>query len=502
MSAVEKLTNIQEKNKSYICLGLDLDPKKMPPDSTVSIKAMYEFAMNIIEATKDQVCAYKPNLAFYEHLGHDGISLLETIVSRMPKEIPIIMDCKRGDIGNTASFYAEAMFEKFNADWVTLAPYMGYDSMRPFLEYKDKGIFVLCLTSNSGSKDFQLLDVGGKPLYEIVAEKVNYWNKENNCGLVVGATNPEQLKELRTIAKDMPLLIPGVGAQGGSLEKSLIYGTGDFKKPAVINVSRSVLYASNGADYADKAREELIRMNTETAKIKAGEFSESQAEKSNEPQQSAPSEPTTETKTQVQGFTVPKPTEQEHNSFKKPEPEIPEPKQPTPEIPTPEKPAPEIPKEEPPKNEIQNQNQQNKPTLPTPPLPQHQNQFSSPSPTQHHVPQPPQQPKPVEPTPPVEQKQEETSKSPVQEEPKRTPPPLPTPPPILQPNPEVIRRNREEQERRLKALQEQKQQQQQQQNGNSESSDNDSRSQENIQNNNQQNNRNNFEPRRHNRNNR
>ena len=503
MSAVEKLTNIQEKNKSYICLGLDLDPKKMPPDSTVSIKAMYEFAMNIIEATKDQVCAYKPNLAFYEHLGHDGISLLETIVSRMPKDIPIIMDCKRGDIGNTASFYAEAMFEKFNADWVTLAPYMGYDSMRPFLEYKDKGIFVLCLTSNSGSKDFQLLDVGGKPLYQVVAEKVNYWNKEHNCGLVVGATNPEQLKELRTIAKDMPLLIPGVGAQGGSLEKSLLYGTDNFKKPAVINVSRSVLYASNGPDYAEKAREELIRMNTETAKIKAGEFTESQPEKpETQQQQPAPTEQTTETKTQVQGFTAPNQTEpkqpiQENNSFKKPEPTIPDPKQPTPEIPTPDKPAPEIPKEAPPKNEFQNQHQQEKPTLPTPPLPQHQNQFSTPSPTQHHVPQPPQQAKPVEPAPPVEQKKEETPKSPVQEEPRKTPPPLPTPPPILQPNPEVIRRNREEQERRLKALQEQKLQQQ---NGNSEPSENSARPQEG--NNNQQNHKNNFESRRHNRHNR
>ncbi len=268
MSAVEKLQAIQEKNKSYICLGLDLDPKKMPPDSTLSIKSMYEFAMNIIEATKDHVCAYKPNLAFYEHLGHDGLSLLESIVKRMPENIPLILDCKRGDIGNTASFYAEAMFDKMNADWVTLAPYMGYDSMRPFLEYKDKGIFVLCLTSNSGSKDFQLLDVGGKPLYEVVAEKVDYWNKENNCGLVVGATNPEQLKDIRVIAKDMPLLIPGVGVQGGSLEKSLLYGTDNFTKPAVINVSRSVLYASNGADYADKARDELIKLNNQSKKLK------------------------------------------------------------------------------------------------------------------------------------------------------------------------------------------------------------------------------------------
>ncbi|KAA3633125.1 MAG: orotidine-5'-phosphate decarboxylase, partial [Calditrichaeota bacterium] len=261
MAATDKLTEIQEKNNSYICLGLDLDPKRMPAESTKSIKSMYEFAMNIIDATKDHVCAYKPNMAFFENLGHDGISLLESIVNRMPTDIPIILDGKRGDIGNTASFYAEAMYERFRADWVTVAPYMGYDSMRPFLEYNDKGIFVLCLTSNTGSKDFQLLDVGGKPLYQVVAEKVDYWNKEDNCGLVIGATNPEQLKELRVIAKNMPLLIPGVGAQGGSLEKAVLYGTDNFSKLAIINVSRSVLFASSGDDYAERAQQELIKLN-------------------------------------------------------------------------------------------------------------------------------------------------------------------------------------------------------------------------------------------------
>ena len=148
-------------------------------------------------------------------------------------------------------------------DWVTINPYMGYDSMRPFLEYPDKGVFVLCLTSNSGSKDFQMLNVEGKPLYSVVAEKVAYWNKDNNCGLVVGATHPEQLDEVRALAGDMPLLIPGVGAQGGARARNSRAGPvpPGFTKPAIINVSRSVLYASNGEDFAQRARQELEKLN-------------------------------------------------------------------------------------------------------------------------------------------------------------------------------------------------------------------------------------------------
>ncbi len=272
MSAVDKLEEIQGKNKSIICLGLDLDPRRMPPEYTKSIKGMYDFVTEIIEATKDMVCAYKPNMAFYENKGAEGISLLTSIAEHMPEDVVVILDGKRGDIGNTASFYAEAMYRKWKADWVTLSPYMGYDSMRPFLEYEDKGIFVLCLTSNTGSKDFQHLVVDGKPLYQVVAEKVAYWNKDNNCGLVVGATQPEHLKGLRSIAQSMPLLIPGVGAQGGSLEKAAVYGTDNFQKLAVINVCRSVLYASNGPDFAQRAREELKKLNDTVAGLRSGEI--------------------------------------------------------------------------------------------------------------------------------------------------------------------------------------------------------------------------------------
>jgi orotidine-5'-phosphate decarboxylase len=173
----------------------------------------------------------------------------------------VIIDGKRGDIGNTASHYARCLFDELGADWVTLNPYMGYDSMRPFLEYKDRGVFVLCLTSNTGAKDFQQLTIEGKPLYAVVAEKVAYWNKDGNCGLVVGATHPDQLKEIRALAGDMPLLIPGVGVQGGSLERAVEDGTENFEKVAVINVSRSVLYASSDDDFAQKAREQLESLN-------------------------------------------------------------------------------------------------------------------------------------------------------------------------------------------------------------------------------------------------
>ncbi|MDD5427172.1 MAG: orotidine-5'-phosphate decarboxylase [candidate division Zixibacteria bacterium] len=262
MGALKKLQKIQQDNKSMICLGLDLDVKRVPQVYSTSVKGLFDFTNRIIEATQDLVCAYKPNLAFYESLGSEGLSLLKLIVKRVPENIPIILDGKRGDISNTAAHYAQFMFEQLGGDWVTLNPYMGYDSMRPFLEYRNKGVFVLCLTSNPGSKDFQLLMVEGKPLYKIVAEKVSYWNKEDNCGLVVGATHPEQLDEIREVAKDMPLLIPGVGAQGGALEKAVLSGTDNFKKTAVINVSRSVLFASSDNDFAEKSRQELEKLNS------------------------------------------------------------------------------------------------------------------------------------------------------------------------------------------------------------------------------------------------
>ncbi|MFH2037093.1 MAG: orotidine-5'-phosphate decarboxylase [Candidatus Zixiibacteriota bacterium] len=268
MNPTQKIKEIQEKNSSMICVGLDLDRKKVPGVYANTIKGLFDFTMQIIDATKDVAAAYKPNLAFYEELGAEGFSLLEKIIHKIPDEMVVIADAKLGDIGNTAQHYASAMFDRLKADWVTLNPYMGYDSIRPFIDYQDKGAFILCLTSNTGSRDFQLMHVVNKPIYMYVAEKVAYWNKENNLGLVAGATHPEQLGDIRAAAGDMPILIPGVGAQGGDLEKAVVAGTRNFKAPALINVSRSILYAGNENNFAESARSEVEKLNKAINEIK------------------------------------------------------------------------------------------------------------------------------------------------------------------------------------------------------------------------------------------
>lgn len=261
MSALRKLTASMEKHKSMLCVGLDIDPKRVPKSCGDSITALAQFGLRIIEATSDIVAAYKPNLAFYEALGPEGMSLLKLICRRIPEDTVIILDGKRGDIGSSAGFYAHACFDLYGADWVTVNPYMGYDSIRPFLESRDKGAFVLCLTSNPGARDFQRMEAYGKPLYVHIAQKVASWNKENNCGLVVGATYPDQMVAIREAAAEMPILVPGVGAQGGDLEKAVINSTDQFRRPALINVSRSVLYASEQEDFDMAARGVVEKIN-------------------------------------------------------------------------------------------------------------------------------------------------------------------------------------------------------------------------------------------------
>ncbi len=262
MSAASELLKVQENKKSMICVGLDLDRKRVPAKYNATIKGLYDFAERVIEATSDIVCAYKPNVAFFEELGPEGFSLLEKIVKRIPDDVTVIIDHKVGDIGNTAAHYASALFERYGADWVTINPYMGYDAIRPFLDYKDKGVFVLCLTSNPGSRDFQFMHVVNKPIYIYVAEKVAYWDKEQNLGLVVGATHPQQLRDIREAAKEVPILIPGIGAQGGDLEQAVLAGTVNFTRTAVINVSRSVLFASQEDNFEKASRAEVERLNS------------------------------------------------------------------------------------------------------------------------------------------------------------------------------------------------------------------------------------------------
>jgi orotidine-5'-phosphate decarboxylase len=263
MKFVEKLKAVSSKNNSLLCVGLDTDLNKIPKFLLKKKDPIFEFNKKIIDATSDLVCAYKPNMAFYEVCGKDGWESLEKTCKYIPKNIPIIIDAKRGDIGNTAKMYAQAFFEKLKADGITLSPYMGQDAILPFLEYKDKCAFILCLTSNVGAEDFQFLESQGELLYIKVAKKVVSWNKDKNCGLVVGATQTEQLKKIREIAVDLPILIPGIGAQGGDLEMAVKFGTDRYGNLAIINSSRSILYASNGEDFAQKARKEAEKLKKE-----------------------------------------------------------------------------------------------------------------------------------------------------------------------------------------------------------------------------------------------
>jgi orotidine-5'-phosphate decarboxylase len=204
------------------------------------------------------VCAYKPNIAFYEALGSTGLDDLKRTREYIPENIPVIIDAKRGDIGNTARAYARGLFDYYGFDAATVNPYLGYDALEPFLRYRERGIFILCRTSNASAIDFQslLLEThgGSRMLFEVVAEKVNQWNEYGNLGLVVGATYPEELKLIRQRYPEMPLLIPGVGTQGGELSQVVSYGVDADQRRTIISSSRQVLYASKGKDFAAAAR--------------------------------------------------------------------------------------------------------------------------------------------------------------------------------------------------------------------------------------------------------
>jgi orotidine-5'-phosphate decarboxylase len=248
MKFIDKLLDASRKNKSWLCIGLDPDPELMPELDVL------QFNKAIIEATSDLVCAYKPNLAFYEALGTEGLAILEKTIKCIPGNIPVIGDAKPGDIGNTAKAYARALFSVLDFDAATVNPYLGFDSIEPFINYRDKGVFILCRTSNKGAADFQDLLTDGLPLYEAVARKAREWNTHGNIGLVVGATYPEELKKVRSICPGMPLLIPGIGAQGGDLASAVGCGVDARGEKAIINVSRQILYASKEKDFARAAR--------------------------------------------------------------------------------------------------------------------------------------------------------------------------------------------------------------------------------------------------------
>lgn len=259
MDFQSKLAAAQDKNNSLLCVGLDPDKNKLPTHLAVEPAPYFAFNKAIIDATADLVCAYKPNSAFYEALGPAGIEELNLtchyILDNYPG-IPIILDFKRGDIGNTNDKYAEFAFDYLGVDAVTIQPYMGQAAVQSYLDRKDKGVIVLCKTSNDGSGEFQDLEVDGRKLYLRVAENVAHnWNANGNCLLVVGATYPEETAEVRQlVGDDMTFLVPGIGAQGGDVEATVKAAINAKGKGAIINSARDIIYASSGQNFAEAAR--------------------------------------------------------------------------------------------------------------------------------------------------------------------------------------------------------------------------------------------------------
>ena len=247
-----------------ICVGLDGDLEKLEAEYSKDVVGLGQFLFDVVESTKEFAAAYKPNIAFFEFLGLDGLALLKEVLNQIPKEIPVILDFKRGDIGNTSKKYAEYAFNYLNVDAVTLAPYMGSDSVEPFLEYTDRYAYVLGLTSNPGAMDFEKLVLeDGEMVFQKVFKKIDEWNKKyGNCGAVVGATRPEELTELRDSYGDIGFLIPGVGAQGGDMKTALSTNKKGGIGASLINFSRAILYPKN----IEGSVKETIYKNTKLIK--------------------------------------------------------------------------------------------------------------------------------------------------------------------------------------------------------------------------------------------
>ncbi|MFZ1750402.1 MAG: orotidine-5'-phosphate decarboxylase [Saprospiraceae bacterium] len=241
--------------KSFLCVGLDPDLQKLPKHLLDFEDPIFEFNKSIIDATKDICVAYKPNVAFYESLGPNGWISLEKTLAYIPNDIFTIADAKRGDIGNTSKMYAKTFFKYFDFDAVTVAPYMGVDSVTPFLEFADKWVILLGLTSNEGSKDFQQIkDINGTPLYKSVIQKSQEWGNPNNLMYVIGATHPDLFAEIRALAQDYFLLVPGVGAQGGDLDEVVRYGQNE-EIGLLINSSRDIIYADDDIGFQSKVKD-------------------------------------------------------------------------------------------------------------------------------------------------------------------------------------------------------------------------------------------------------
>ncbi|TET55430.1 MAG: orotidine-5'-phosphate decarboxylase [Anaerolineales bacterium] len=259
---IEKLRLAQSKNESWLCVGLDPVMARLPEAVRGADSPLVTFARAIVEATADVVSAFKPNLAFWLAEGPAGLSALLEVVALVPDDVPVILDAKSNDVGHTAAAYAKTAFEVVGADAVTVNPYLGIDALRPFLSGEDRAVFLLARTSNPSAPDLQDLSVDGRPLYESVTELAVGWDEELQgcCGLVVGATYPEELARLRQLAPNLPFLIPGIGAQGGSLEPAVVNGPTASGIGPVINSSRGIIFASAEADFAAAARSAAITL--------------------------------------------------------------------------------------------------------------------------------------------------------------------------------------------------------------------------------------------------
>ena len=262
----EKLKNAIQRTHGCLCVGLDVDLSKMPKNLPHNGEGALQFCRSIIESTRDLAAAYKPNMAFFESLGTQGFEILELLRQSVPHDVLFVMDAKRGDIGNTSRAYASAFYGILKSDALTLSPYMGADSIEPFLEYPGTCSFVLCLTSNPSSADFQLQTLqSGEKLYEKVAKTAAGWakGKKGEIGLVVGATQTQYLKDLRALVPDTTFLVPGVGAQGGDLQGVLKEGRTKSGYGILVNVSRQILYASTENDFAEAARDQAQKLVNE-----------------------------------------------------------------------------------------------------------------------------------------------------------------------------------------------------------------------------------------------
>jgi len=261
-SFLQRLDAAMTASQSMVCVGLDPEIERFPAHLRRSPRAIYEFNRAIVDATADLVCAYKPQIAHYAAVGAEDQlqDTLRYIRERAPG-VPVILDSKRGDIGSTAEKYAREAFERYGADAVTVNPYLGRDSVEPFLAYADKGVVILCRTSNAGARELQDLEIDGRKLYQIVAEKVaQEWNTRGNCLLVVGATYPAELADIRQRTGDMSFLVPGIGAQGGDVEQAVRSGRRADGRGLVINSSRGIIYAGSGEDFAAAARRATLEL--------------------------------------------------------------------------------------------------------------------------------------------------------------------------------------------------------------------------------------------------